>query len=137
MPEGWNIVDLPSTQNKCNLKLQSDSSKDEIHVSLAYNEYLVVANELGFDYFNGAWLTMGRQGSRSKADEIETDIWEGLGGTMEAGCHSTAGYVGTCVHSSIVLREKEIADGRVLTIQSNVQNPLVIEKIYKTLQPVF
>lgn len=135
--EDWRQSSIPTLNNKCELEVQNPSINGTLTVRLAYEEFLKVALENGFDYFNNSWVALGRQGTYDKASKIKFTHWEGLKGTMAVGCHKEDGYVGVCPHQTIVLRESEIIDGTILVVQGRADNESSIEEIYKTLAPVY
>jgi hypothetical protein len=79
-----------------------------LEVGRKQGDFLVVAAEYGFDFFKGAWVTLGRFGRQTEAEVLVTERWHGLRGTIATGCyHEGGGYAGLCERSSLVLRDED------------------------------
>ncbi|KZN43452.1 hypothetical protein [Pseudoalteromonas luteoviolacea] len=136
--DDWHLVSNPSKKNKCQLEIQNPKINGSLTVALGYDEFLKVASENGFDYFNNSWVSLGRQSTFDKATFIRFTHWEGLKGTMAIGCHNeTGGYVGMCPYETAVLRESDTPDGAVLIIKGRAEESRYLEEIYKTLAPEY
>jgi hypothetical protein len=132
LSNNWSFNKKPSSKNNCELEVVNPKINANISISVGYKEYLILLREQGFDYFNNEWVTVGRQGSKGKAEKVILKHWHGFKGIVASGCHNEKGYVGICSSEILVLRESEMVDGNTLIVSSSFESPVDFTKIYNS-----
>ena len=133
----WRFSKKPSSKNNCELEVVNSNINASISISIGYKEYLILLSEQGFDYFNKEWVTVGRQGSKERAEKVTLKHWHGFKGIVASGCHNAKGYIGICSREILVLRESDIVDGNSLIVSSSFENSVDLTKVYNSIQPEY
>ena len=99
-------------------------------------DFLRVANEAGFDFDFGQWITRGRMGQPGYATVINTDKWSGVRGTATVGCYHTGtegGYAVLCEFERLAVREPNFL-GNVLLMSGGPQTGDSFEMIFNSFE---
>jgi hypothetical protein len=94
--------------------------------------FLDAAGDAGFDFYNGAWVTVGRHGIRGKAEVVKLDRWSGLRGSATIGCyHEHGGYAGLCDFDRLVLED---GDDNIWSMEGRPQASEAFEVILRSFK---
>lgn len=101
-------------------------------LQVSEGSFLTAAEEAGFDFYDGSWVTVGRQGARDTAELYKTANLSGLHGEITSGCHhEKGGYAGLCSIEVFVLRDEE---DRNLILHAKPEAKSAIPLILKTFK---
>jgi hypothetical protein len=98
-PSNWQVTRLPNEKDvTCQVQIRrkdylermkkNGDSEDSYTLVLQVFDlsFLWAADQSGFDFYQGEWATIGRQGMRDTATVIKTKRWSGVKGVATAGC---------------------------------------------------
>lgn len=114
-PSGWEIAQLSDQgRTTCQVRLRPENYREQmaeenlsedafsLYVEVYVGSFLRAADNAGFDFYQGKWATVGRQGMRNTATVIKTGQWSGVRGTATVGCvlnHHMADGIGVVLCS--------------------------------------
>ncbi len=142
-PESWQIV---SQEKRCAVKLRPldyeermreyDVDLHTLVVDTLDADFLRAANEAGFDFDRGQWITRSRMGQAYGATVIHTDKWSGVRGIAIMGCYHTGtegGYAGLCDFEKLAVKKPYFL-GKVLVMSGGPQTGDAFEMIFNSFE---